>query len=374
MRKGLLFAGTEREVYVSFDDGDRWESLRLNMPATSVRDVIVHGDDLIAGTHGRGIWILDDITPLRQIARDSRQSAVLFKPQAAYRVRQNTNTDTPIPPDEAAGVNPPDGAIIDYMLAADAPGRVTLDILDAAGGLVRRYASDDPIERADPTTAPVPVYWYRPPQTLSAVAGLHRFLWDLHYQPLVGVGGRGGLPIAAVPHDTPPAPTSPWAAPGQYTVKLTVGGKSDTQPLTVKMDPRVTTPAFGLAQQFTLSKQLYDGILAAQKARDEARALREHGSAAPGDRRSDLLKRIDALDGQAPAGFGGGRGGAAEGPETLATIIGSLAQLMNLLQGADVTPTTQLVAAVGERRAALGKVLAQWTALKTEARSLGVMP
>src|SRR5205814_7513764 len=107
-------------------------------------------------------------------------SPVLFKPQAAYRVRQNTNTDTPIPPDEAAGVNPPDGAIIDYMLAADAPGRVTLDILDAAGRLVRRYASDDPIERADPTTAPVPVYWYRPPQTLSAAAGLHRFLWDLH--------------------------------------------------------------------------------------------------------------------------------------------------------------------------------------------------
>ncbi len=175
-----------------------------------------------------------------------------------------------------------------------------------------------------------------------------------------------------MPHDTPPAPTSPWAAPGQYTLKLTVGGKSDTQPLTVKMDPRVTTTAFGLAQQFTLSKQLYDGILAAQKARDEARALREHGSAAPGDRRSDLLKRIDALDGQAPAGFG--RGGAAEGPETLATIIGSLAQLMNLLQGADVTPTTQLVAAVGERRAALGKVLARWTALKADARSLGVTP
>src|SRR5205814_103039 len=179
-RKGLLFAGTEHEVHVSFDDGEHWQSLRMNMPATSIRDVIVKGDDLIAGTHGRGIWILDDITPLRQIARGSRQSAVLFKPQAAYRVRQNTNTDTPIPPDEAAGVNPPDGAIIDYMLAADAPGRVTLEILDAAGRLVRRYASDDPIERADPTTAPVPVYWYRPPQTLSAAAGLHRFLWDLH--------------------------------------------------------------------------------------------------------------------------------------------------------------------------------------------------
>jgi len=369
IRKGLLFAGTERAVYVSFDDGDHWESLRLNMPATSVRDVIVHGDDLIAGTHGRGIWILDDITPLRQIARDSRQSAVLFKPQVAYRVRQNTNTDTPIPPDEAAGVNPPDGAIVDYMLAADAGGRVTLEILDAAGRLVRRYASDDPIERVDPATAPVPVYWYRPPQTLSAAAGMHRFLWDLHYQPLGGAGGRGGLPIAAVPHDTPPAPTSPWAAPGRYTVKLTVDGRSSTQPLDVKMDPRVTTPPFGLAQQFTLSKQLYDGILAAQKAQQEIGLFRQQSASLSGersDKRRALLEQLDALVGQPAAGVGGGRGGAPERPETLSSILATMNQLMNLLQGADVTPTTQLVAAVGERRAAMTKLLAKWAALKAE--------
>src|SRR5499427_6656865 len=389
VRKGLLFAGTEREVHVSFDDGDHWQSLRLNMPATSVRDVIVKGDDLIAGTHGRGIWILDDITPLRQPGLDraptdgrsapdngrsakasAERSATLFKPQVAYRVRQNTNTDTPIPPDEAAGVNPPDGAIINYMLPS-AASSVTLEILDSAGRSVRRYSSSDPAERADPATAPVPVYWYRPPRTIATTAGLHRFLWDLHYQPLRIAAGRGGLPIAAVPHDTPPAPTSPWVAPGQYAVKLTVDGTPHTQPLTVKMDPRITTPQLGLSQQFTLSKQLYDGILAVQKAQQEVGQLRDRSAKALAER-SAFAKKLTDLEGQAGGGFGGGRGAAPSGPETLSSISGALLQLMNLVQGADVTPTTQLVTAVAERRTALNKLLSRWTALKAEARTLNL--
>ncbi len=362
-RKGLLFAGTEREVYVSFDDGEHWQSLRLNMPATSIRDVIVKGDDLVAGTHGRGIWILDDITPLRQLnigadvqpivgadprVRPEPGAAAgrhtgrplqvgetgLFKPQVAYRVRQNTNTDTPIPPDEAAGTNPPDGAIINYTLASAASGPVTLEIFAGSASrsprqasgqageratLVRRYSSTDRNENPDVSTAPVPVYWYRAPQHLSGDAGMHRFLWDVHYQPIPGGGGgRGGLPIAAVPHDTVPAPSGPWAPPGQYTVKLTVGGKSYTQPLTLKMDPRVTTPALGLAQQFTLSKQLYDGILDAQKALQDVRALRQ----SIGNRRASLSGEptrsaeslaLQALDQKLAAleGQGGGGGGSA---------------------------------------------------------------
>jgi photosystem II stability/assembly factor-like uncharacterized protein len=400
-RKGLLFAGTEREVYVSFDDGDRWQSLRLNMPATSVRDVIVKGDDLIAGTHGRGIWILDDITPLRQWGQGAGGSGVggrrargygvgapsgrfgangaptpvLFRPQVAYRVRQNTNTDTPIPPDEAAGTNPPDGAIINYILG-EAARDVTLEILDATGKSVRRYSSSDPVETPDPGTAPVPVYWYRPPHALPATAGMHRFMWDVHYQPLRAVGGRGGLPIAAVPRDTPPAPTSPWAAPGQYTVTLTVDGRSYTQPLTLKMDPRVTTTAVGLAQQFTLSKQVYDGLLAVQKAQEEIRQLHERltsrRASLSGDpnRSAEHLalqateQKLRALEGQPAAGFGGGRGAAPEGPETLSSIAGTLNQLLGLLQGADVTPTTQLVSVIAKRHAALNTLLAKWTALK----------
>ncbi len=367
-QKGLLFAGTEREIHVSMDDGDHWQSLRLNMPATSMRDVIVHGDDLIAGTHGRGIWILDDITPLREMAaRGAALPAVwLFKPQVAYRVRQNTNTDTPIPPDEAAGQNPPDGAIINYTLASATSGPVTLEILDAAGKSVRHYSSADRLENPDEATAPVPTYWYRPVQKLSGAAGMHRFLWDIHYQPLPGGGGRGGLPIAAVPHDTVPSPTGPWAAPGQYTVKLTIEGKSYTQPLTLKMDPRVKTPPLGLAHQFTLSKRLYDRILDAQKALEDLRAMKTQiaGQSGRGDAQAQaaLQAKLTAIEGQG----GGGRGGAADGPDTLTSVIGGMNQLMGLLQGADATPTTQLVQAVATREAALTKLLAQWTALKSQ--------
>jgi photosystem II stability/assembly factor-like uncharacterized protein len=172
-RKGLLFAGTEREVHVSFDDGDHWQSLRLNMPASSVRDLIVKDDDLVAATHGRGFWVLDNITPLRQVAANTADTpAVLLKPQTAVRVRWNMNTDTPLPPDEPAGLNPPDGAMIDYYLKSNATGPVTLEILDAAGARVRRYSSADPVPPPpDPATFPVPLYWVRPPLRLSTAAG-----------------------------------------------------------------------------------------------------------------------------------------------------------------------------------------------------------
>ena len=165
-RKGLLFAGTERAVYVSFDDGDRWQSLRLNMPATSVRDLTIKDNDLAVGTHGRGFWILDDITPLRQLDdKVVASNAFLFAPELAYRVRWDTNSDTPLPPDEPAGQNPPDGTIFNYYLKSAATGPVTLEILDSAGGLVRRYSSTDPVPPPDPELS-IPAYWLRPPQTL----------------------------------------------------------------------------------------------------------------------------------------------------------------------------------------------------------------
>jgi hypothetical protein len=406
-RKGLLYAGSEREVYVSFDDGEHWQSLRLNMPASSVRDLIVKDDDLVAGTHGRGFWILDDITPLRQIGvaasstdGDGRTSpsgegpVVLFKPAVAYRVRWNTNTDTPIPPDEATGENPPDGAIIDYTLKSAASGPVTLEIYErsakasgergsakaSAERLVRRYSSADRPEATDPATAPVPLYWYRPPRILSAEAGMHRFVWDLHYQPVPGGGGRGGLPIAAVAHNTVPSPNAPWVAPGTYTVKLTVDGRSYTQPLTVKMDPRVKATPLGLSQQFTLSRQMYDDMLGAQKALEELRALRSALRAPSGQASAQPPSAIDqklaALDGATGGGRGRGQAPstgpgqpAAEPADTLSNIGGSLGTLMNLLQGADVAPTSQLVAAVSQRHAAYLKLIAQWHALRAEAKN-----
>ena len=236
-RKGLLFAGTERAVYVSFDDGDHWQSLRLNMAASSVRDLIIKGDDLCVATHGRGFWILDNITPLRQMyPKIVKSPAVLFRPQTALRVRWDMNTDTPLPPDEAAGDNPPDGAIIDYYVGSDASGPVTLEINDESGHLVRRYSSADPIPTPDPMLA-IPTYWVRPLEILASGPGMHRFLWDLHYAPVPGVQPQ--YPIAAVYRNTAPAATSPWAMPGKYKIVLTVGEKKYEQPLIVQMDPRV---------------------------------------------------------------------------------------------------------------------------------------
>ena len=231
-RKGLLFAGTERAVYVSFDDGDHWQSLRLNMPATSIRDLLVKDNDLAVGTHGRGFWILDDITPLRQLGEKvTAANAFLFAPELAYRVRWNTNSDTPLPPDEPAGQNPPDGAILNYYLKSASSAPVTLEIMDSSGKLVRRYSSADPVPPPDPELA-IPAYWVRPPQSLSSAAGFHRFVWDMHYTPVPGI--KPEYAISAVYKNTAPNPTSPWVMPGKYTVVLTVNGQKYSQPLVVE--------------------------------------------------------------------------------------------------------------------------------------------
>jgi len=380
-RKGLLFAGTEKEVFVSFDDGDHWQSLRLNLPATSMRDLIVKDDDLVVATHGRGFWILDDITPLRQLdAGVVSADAFLFKPQVATRVRWNMNTDTPLPPDEPAGENPPDGAVINYALKAEAPGPVILEIFDGAGRFVRRYSSADPVEKIDPLTVPVPTYWYRPPQVLSTAPGLHRFMWDLHFQPLTSAGGRGGLPIAAVARNTVAAPNAPWVPPGTYTVKLTVNGKTLSQPLTVRMDPRVKTPAAVLSQQSALSKQMYDAVLESQAALRQMRGLRAQvkplqDKAGPGPVFEALAafdKKGAAIEGGAGGGQRGMGGGGAQAPgaggsqDTLAAVGSSLSSLMNLLQGADAAPTSQALAAISERKQAFGALLGKWNAFKTQ--------
>jgi photosystem II stability/assembly factor-like uncharacterized protein len=375
-RKGLLFAGTEREVYVSFDDGGHWQSLRLNIPASSIRDLIVKDDDLAVATHGRGFWILDDITPLRQMdAITGDADAVLFRPEDAYRVRWSMNTDTPLPPDEPGGQNPPEGALINYYLRSDTTAPITLEVLDPSGKPVRRYSSSDRVDAPDPATAALPLYWYRPPQLLSNAAGMHRFRWDLHYQPLAGGGGRSGLPMAAIVHDTAPPPNSPWVMPGEYTVKLTVNGKSVTQKLTVRMDPRVNTPLSGLTEQFALSMQLYNGALEVQSALQKLRAMRAQikplqQRAAQGALPQALAafdQKAAALEGSAGFGFGGGGafGPGSGAPDTLAAMGGALSSLMGLLQAADAAPTSQLAAAVADRIGAQTKVMERWYEFRT---------
>ena len=232
-RRGLLFSGTERAVFVSFDQGDHWQSLQLNLPPASMRDLDVHGDDLIVGTHGRGFWVLDNISALRQINADvAGGNAHLFQPADAILMTAGSDNGTPMPRDEPLAENAPTGALIDYYLKSTASGPVTLEILDPAGDVVRKYSSEDKGPVLNPETLNIPAYWVRPFEPLSTAAGMHRWIWDLRPtpppRPAGGGGGGGGFGRGGVP----------MVLPGTYTVKLSVAGKSYTQPLVVKMDPR----------------------------------------------------------------------------------------------------------------------------------------
>ncbi len=237
VRQGLLFAGSERSVYFSLDDGDNWMPLRQNMPATSIRDLVVQRDDVVVGTHGRSFWILDDITPLRQLLPEvAAADAYLFQPQNAYLYPSNANTDTPLPQEEPVGQNPPDGAIINYILGKKAKGPVALEIYDSADQLVRRYSSDDKPIFIDVNLLPFPEYWVRQEKILSSEPGSHRFVWDFHKTPTADAPPQ--FSIAAIYRDTPPTPTGTRAEPGEYTVKLLVGDKTLTQQLNLFADPR----------------------------------------------------------------------------------------------------------------------------------------
>jgi photosystem II stability/assembly factor-like uncharacterized protein len=277
VRKGLLFAGTETAVWMSSDDGDHWESLQYNLPHTSMRDLAIQGNDLIVATHGRSFLILDDISSLRDTERLKavKTEAVLFKPGEAYRVRRNTNTDTPLPVDEPAGENPPDGAAIDYALPASVEGAVTLEILDATGKVVRRYASTDKPEpaREEMEKQLIPLYWLRSPKSLPGTAGMHRWVWDLHYA--TPTAPRYEYPISAVPHDTPRTPQGVLALPGTYTVRLTVSGKVLTAQVTIKMDPRVTASSADLASLFKLQSSLSAAVTSSGQADLEAHSAQE---------------------------------------------------------------------------------------------------
>lgn len=266
-KQGLLFAGTETAVYVSFDDGDHWQSLRLNLPTTSYRDLMIHNNDLIAGTYGRAIWILDDITPLEQMRADIvNQPAHLFRPETAIRVHSNVNQDTPFPPEVPHALNPPQGAVIDYYLAKPAH-TLQLQIFDASGKLVRSY-SNAPIPPLDQPLPPVQNLWLRPRLPLPATAGAHRVTWNLRYPTPPAIRFNYGDTMGAVPGDTPFTPQGPLALPGNYTVKLSVDGASYTQPLTVKEDPRIgDSPEVmdGMQKQLALAQNII-AVLAASKA------------------------------------------------------------------------------------------------------------
>jgi len=365
-RKGLLYAGTETQVYVSFDDGDHWQSLRLNMPASSVRDLEVKDDDLIAGTHGRGFLILDDVTPLRQMsAKLAAEDAHLYAPQTAIRIRNDMNPPTPWPPEMATGENPPNGAILDYYLAPNTSGVVTLEIADANGKVIARFNSNDAVPAPDPRY-PDPILWAQPPRNLSAAPGHHRFLWNMQYPQVPGLTTEPDED-QAVPFDTPRVSTAPWVMPGSYTVRLIADGHTLSQPLKIVMDPRVKTPSSELAKQFTAAKSIYDDLVKTTDAMQEIEAVREQlkarsGQAADSELEHSLEQKIDAIAGsERPRG--GGRGGP-EGPPTLTSVRTQLARLEHEIENADVAPTSAQDEAVQISAQPLDGLLEQWQQLK----------
>jgi photosystem II stability/assembly factor-like uncharacterized protein len=389
-KKGLLYAANDTQVWVSNDDGNHWQSLRMNMPAISVRDIEVKDDasclcsDLVAGTHGRGFWILDDLTPLRQVAEAAAASGVyLFKPEIGIRIRSGTNDPTPWPPELLAGENPPNGAIIDYYLPTDT-NEVRMELLDATGQLLRTYSSNSPVMSPHPALDPIaydkvcqakptapdcnlPLYWPAPPDVLKTSAGMHRFTWDLRYDPIPGTtgGGRGGSGAGAVPHRTYPGANSPWVPPGAYTVRLTVNGKSTTEPIVIKMDPRVKiTPE--VQQIFAMTARMERSAKTAEGAYREARALLEKADGA-------FRKQIEEIaPAKPPEGEaeGSGRGGfgAPEPPPaaTLANIGGRLVGAVMPMQASEMPPTATQLQVYEREAAAYATLMAKWGAIKAK--------
>lgn len=301
IQKGLLFAGSETNVSVSFDDGAHWQSLRLNMPATSIRDLVIKDDDLIVATHGRSFWILDNITSLRQHSRARINSqAILYKPQNAYRVEWNMNTDTPLPQEEPAGQNPPDGAMIDYYLNQSAIN-IQLEILNSKKETIRMYSNKDSFYTIPKLN--IPHYWIRPQQILSGEKGSHRFLWDMRYS---AINKLPSYPISAIYNNTAPQETAPWVMPGIYYAKLTIDAKSFTQSFQILKDPRVKTSTKDLQKQHDLSKLCYNNI---QLANNYLITTSK-----------DSLQKVE-----------------------LNNFIGNFSSLMNTLQSCDMVPTQQAI-------------------------------
>ncbi|MDQ6738101.1 MAG: glycoside hydrolase, partial [Gemmatimonadota bacterium] len=384
-------ASTDTQVWVSSDDGDHWQSLKLDMPSVSVRDIQLKDDstcmcsDLVAATHGRGFWILDDVTPLRQLAEAKASGAAyLYRPEPATRVRFATNDPTPWPPEVPAGENPPRGGIIDYYLAGNVAGPVTLDVLDAAGKVVRSYSSKDPVPNPDPATDPVaynrlcqnnpaapdctlPLYWPAPPMVISTKEGMHRMSWDLRFDPVATNAGGGEGGEGAVPHRTYDDVNAPWAPAGNYTVRLTVDGKSYTQPLLLRLDPRVTTPPAALAQVATLSREMYDGSKRSHTEYLQARSLVSELEKLKGTDVDAFRAQVESL---APAPVTGGRGfgrrgGAAAASANLSSVTSTLTASAMAMQGADVAPTAGEIDAVERARTQLNDVMSRWNAVKT---------
>lgn len=349
----LLYAGTEREVYFSIDDGDNWQSLRNNMPATSIRDLVIHENDLVVGTHGRSIWILDNIAPLRQFKNNRNAKLQLFDPPTALRVRDNMFSDTPLPPEEPTGENPPEGAILDYRLENDTDS-VTIQILDQENNVLRTYASGDTPEAIDTTALAHPTYWIKPEQKVGTKKGHHRFVWDLRLEP--PKGARRQFAIAAVYERTPSGPNGPFVPPGVYRVRLIIDGASMFHDFSVKLDPRVEVSDADLKLQTELSQKCYELYHKLEVIREEIDAIPQTTAEQKALRGNGRVGNPDTM-----------YGSIRETPASEETVVGlqqKLLFMLNLLQSADVRPTQQTQKAITVLDLAQSRMQLIWKRMK----------
>jgi len=368
IRKGLLFAGTELGVYVSFNDGELWQPLQLNLPVSPIRDLVVKGNDLVVATHGRSFWILDDISPLRELNSAAVSIGVyLFRPATAIRLRKNEARDTPLQPETPVGKNPPAGAIIDYSLQSVPAGAVTLEILNSTGAVVRKYSSSDEPGKIDETQQ-FPTYWFNPPAPLSKHVGLNRFVWDLRLERPRAL--RYGYSIAAAfGEDAIMQPEGPLVLPGLYQVRLSVDGKTHIAPLEVKMDPRVKTSPLALRQQLTLEIQIVQAMSDSYESVQEIRDLRAQLNDRQAKLKSDaaarpLLDAIAALDKKAAELVAVEQTYPPVGIVSAASLNGALGSLIVLVDSADTSPTAQATSAFATYQKLLAQELGKWAVLK----------
>ena len=375
-KEGLLFAATETSVYASFDDGAHWQSLRLNLPTTSFYDLKIHDGDLIAATYGRGLWILDDISPLEELSASLADRPVhLFRPRTAIRVQENINQDTPFPPEVPHGRNPPAGVVIDYYLQKPAQ-HVQLQIVDAAGHLVRSYSSA-PIQPLDQPLPPTPAFWARALRPLPKTAGEHRVTWNLRYPTPHALFFDQSM--GAVPKDTPFVPEGPLALPGDYTVKLTVDGVSYTQPVRLEQDPRLSdSPAAldGMRRQLALSQQIMTLMAVSQSAYEEGNRVEEKLASARAGGASGWAKtqgqRIARLTGaikDASLGLSGGSYAVppVKGDTPFSRINGQASALLQMVEAtSDEAPVPALYRTYSQLCRDFNATLSAWQALRAQ--------
>jgi photosystem II stability/assembly factor-like uncharacterized protein len=355
--KALLFAATELGVYLSFDDGDHWQSLQLNLPVTSVRDLTIHGDDLIIATHGRSFWILDDITPLRQTseAGEKENPFWLYDPTPAFRIDNDGFTGTPLPPEEPTAENPPAGAIIDYFLKSPA-SRVTLEILDMQQQLVRRFSSEDKHPEKHP---PVPIAerWLPKPEVLQTTPGMHRFVWNLTW-------GSSGGPSADEESDSR-SPSGPKAVPGNYTVRFTVDGKPQTQILKVVMDPRSPATPEILQRQLQLGQQMFAETIDARRVLGEIGSVQKQLAEAEqkvGDKNPTLKAALAGAQSEVKKILI--EGITQPQPGGLQSAYAALASALRVVEGGDRAVPSQAIAVYKESSERVREGMAEWVAFK----------